>query len=111
MKARELILVFIFVPLLSNGQVLLDQLDNVRHIQVADLYKANNIKRVYYTIHFPKYWSIGTTSDGRQDSTAASIDTITFSRSYLKNGLIENEKQTLPNGDIYYLKEYLFDST
>ena len=108
---RILILLFVLAPFFSNGQVLLDLLDNSRHIQVADIYKANNIKRTYYTIEVPFLLYMSISTDHKQDSSSWTKDTITYSKSYLKNGLIENEKQMLPNGDIYSLKEYFFDST
>jgi hypothetical protein len=107
---RKLILLFVLTPFLSSGQVLLDLLDNSRHIQVADIYKANNIKRTYYTIEVPFLLYMSISTDHKQDSSSWTKDTITYSKSYLKNGLIENEKQMLPNGDIYSLKEYFFDS-
>jgi hypothetical protein len=110
MKTIKMILLFALAPFFSDGQVLLDLFDNAQHIQVAGTYSENNVKRIYYTMEIPFLLYMRVSKDHKQDSSSWDNDTITYSESYLKNGLIEHEKQTLPNGNLYYLKEYFFDS-
>ncbi len=111
MKISLINLFLVFSPLIVNCQVLEEINANNEHREIAELYKQNKIKRTFYTITSPSLVSMEFPSDKNEKPKSVwQKDTITFSKTYSKNGFIESEKDILPNDQLYYLKEFYFDS-